>query len=531
MTIKLSVPALQGVSAVAVETRPKQLKEWLDALPLASGFEAGRKLADALIATRAAKVGEDVRLKLLDEYRNTVHVLLPALEQEYAGKPLPLGDKAKQAAALARELLTELANGYKALVLEQSHRKTGFGANRQTPLATQRAIECLGEILDICFEAYAPTPAGIWLELHQLYWYAVRQHLHEEKFADGDASHSVNATYKRVLLTALADPYRLQHGQLSGLRAYLAGSADLALLHPLGAAESTHGLFLVRLDGDKPPKALAQHAGVTDARTDILLNTIPFVRQLHEQLQAVESGKAPAAAGLPEAAAHPAYRELLKRLLKQWGLGPKRVFNRVPTDTTTYICAGIRSLHHALAGDGDELLSTAPLEEGELEITVQMATPADKTGQYSTFNCSNWHVVNESAGGVALTMDPHSVARVRVGELIGLGAGGGYPWGVAVVRWIQGDTPGKLALGAQFLSPKAEAVALKPTISAEGAPFQPALLLPELATLKQADRLVAPRGSFQPQREFELRSRGSSRTVRATKLLEQTDSFEIFLFS
>jgi hypothetical protein len=531
MTIKLSVPALRGVTSVEVETRPKQVKEWLDALPMANSFEAARKLADALIATRGVKLGEDARLKLLDQYRHTVRVLLPSLEQEYAGKPLPLGEKPKQAANLARELLTELSHGYKMVVLELSQRKLTFGANKPVPVAVQRAIECLGGILDICFETYAPTPAGIWLELHQLYWYAVRQNLHEEKLADGDTPNSVNASYKQVLLTALADPYRLQQGQLSGLKAYLAGAADLAVLQPLGNAESPHGLFVVRLDGDKPPKALSQHSGVTDGRTDILLNTIPFVRQMHQQLQAVESGTAPSAAGLPEAAGQAAYREMLKRLLKQWGLGPKRVFNRVSADTTTFICAGIRSLHHALAGDETELFAPPATDEEEMQITVQMATPADKTGQYTTFNCSNWQVVNESAGGVALTMDPRSVAKVRVGDLIGLGAGGGYPWGVAVVRWIQADTPGKIDLGAQFLSPRAEPAVIKPTITTEDAPFQPALLLPEVPALKQPDRIVAARGSFQLQREFELRCQGASRLVRATKLLEQTDSFEVFLFS
>lgn len=531
MTIKLSIPALQSVSTVAVETRPKLVKEWLDALPLANGFDAARKLADALVSSRGAKLGEEARLKFLDQYRQTLWVLLPSLQQEYAGKPLPLADKAKQAANLAREVLSELANGYKMVVVEVAQRKISFGGNKHAPVAVQRVIEALGEILDICYETYAPTPAGIWAELHQLYWFAARQKLHEEEFADGAGRDSVNATYKRVLLTALADPYRLQHGQLQSLKAYLARNAGLAALQPMGVAESTHGLFLVRLDEDRPPKALAHHVGVTDTRTDILLNTIPFVRALHQQLQAVEGGAAPATAGLPEAAADPAHREFLKRLLTQWGLGPKRVFNRLHADASAFICAGISSLHHALAGEDEQLPVEAGAEEEEVEITVQMATPTDRSGQHTTYNCSNWKVVNESAGGVALSNDPQSVARVRVGDLIGLRTNGGEAWGVAAVRWIQADQPGKVDLGAQFLAPKAEAIAIRPTITAEGAPFQPALLLPEVNALKQPERIVAQRGSFQPQREFELRMGGRSRPVRATKLVEQTDSFEIFLFS
>lgn len=530
MTIKLSIPALQSVSGVAVETRPKQVKEWLDALPLANSFDAARKLADALVSSRAVRLGEEARLRFLDQYRQTIQVLLPSLQQEYAGKPLPLTEKAKQAANLARELLSELANGYKMVVVEIAQRKISFGAHKHAPVAVQRVAEALGEILDACYETYAPTPAGIWAELHQLYWYAVRQNLHEEEFADADARSSVNATYKRVLLTALADPYRLQHGQLRSLQPYLVRNAALAVLQPVAPTESSHGLFLVRLDDDRPPKALAHHVGVTDARTDILLNTIPFVRALHQQLQAVEGGKDPVAAGLPEAA-DPVYRELLKRLLTQWGLGPKRVFSRLRADTSTFICAGLSSLYHALAGAGEQLPAAEPGDEEQVEITVQVAAPADRTGQHTTYNCSSWHVVNESAGGVALSNDPQSVAKVRVGDLIGLRAAGGDAWGVAAVRWIQADTPGKVDLGAQFLAPRAEAIAIRPTITAEETPFQPALLLPEVAALKQPERIVAQRGSFHPQRELELRLHGKSRAVRATKLVEQTDSFEVFLFS
>jgi hypothetical protein len=535
MAIKLSIPSRQTQSNITVETRPKQVKEWLDALPLANSFDAARKLADALVASQTAKLGEEARLKLLELYRQTVWMLLPSLQQEYVGKPLPLAEKAKQAANLARELLNELANGYKMVVLDISQRRVSFGVSKLAPVALQHAIECLAEILDICYETYAPTPAGIWLELHQLYWYAARNKLHQEQFTEGGQTLSVNATYKQALLVALADPYRLLQGQLQAVKAYLLRAADLVALQPLTKVETTQGLYLLCLDSDKPPKPLAHHTGVTDERTDILLNTIPLARSLHQQLQGLEAGQAPAAVDLPEAAKQAAYRELLKRLLKQWGIGAKRMFNRVATDGSTYVCSGIRSLHHALAGDGEpDLVPETEEAEEEVQITVQVAAPTDQTGQHTTYNCSSWYVLNESAGGMALSKDPKSIAKIRVGDLIGLASGpigATRTWGVAAVRWIHADTPGQVDLGAQFLSPKAEPIAIKPTISSAEAPFQPALLLPELPSLKQPDRIVAQRGNFLPNREFELRYKGISRIVRATKLLEQTDSFEMFLFS
>lgn len=532
MTLKLSIPAPAGGSGIVLETRPRQVKEWLEALPLANAFESARKLADALVASRAVRLSEEARLRFLGQYRGTIHALLPSLKQEYVGRPLPLAERPKQAAHLAREVLTELVNGYKLVLMELAQRRLAFGSQKLVPLAAQRILEGLGGILDICYETYAPTPAGLWGELHQVYWYAARTNHHETALPAEEGGGSVNATYKRILLTALADPYRLLQGQLAPLERYLSRHAGLAVLQPVGAADSPHGLFLVRLDEDRPPRALSHHTGPTDARSDILLNTLPFVRRLHEQLQSLDAGTPPAGAGIPEAAGDPAFKALLRRLLPQWGLGPKRTFHRLPAGGSAYICTGLTSLYYALAGDA-ALLQARPqtaVAEEDMEITVEVARPGERTGQHMTYNCAHWHVVNESAGGVALSNEPQSVTRIRVGDVIGLRTPNGE-WGVAAVRWVQADTPGQVRLGAQFIAPRAAAVAVRPTIIAEGTPYQPALLLPEVPALKQPERVMAARGTFHPQRELELRSAAGSRVVRATQLVEQTDSFEVFLFS
>lgn len=527
MDIKLSVPEYQPIPNVTVETRPKHVQEWLDALPLANSLEAGRKLADAIAALNSVKLAEDARLKLLDSYRATARTLLPALQQQYVNKPLPLQEKSKQAAALARDVMTELANGYKLALLDILGRRISFGANKLAPLAIARAIESLGAKLDVCYETYSPTPAGVWMELHQLYWHAARQNLHEQAIAEDDKT-SVNHVFKQVLLIALADPYRLQQGELAQVKAYLARFGRQAILQPLGKAENMHGLFLARLDEDKPPKALAHHAGVTDARTDIILNTIPLARTLHQHVQGLDAGTPLKQLGLPEAAKQTSYREMLKRLIKQWGIAPKRVFNRTPAQADLFICSGIASLHHALSQDA---LPGAPDAAAETVITLQVSDPMQATGSYQTYNCANWQVLNESAGGVALAKDPGSVSKIKVGDIIGLGLDKKTGLGVAIVRWMLSGADNKLELGAQMLAPQAEAIVIKPVISAPDALFQPALLLPAVPALDQAARMVAARGSFQPMREFEVRSQGAPRAVRATRLIEQTDSLDLFFFS
>lgn len=527
MDIKLSVPEYQTVPSSSVETRPKQVKAWLDALPLANSLDAGRKLTDAIAALNATKLAEDARVKLLDIYRASAQLLAPALQQLYVGKPLPLHEKHRQAANLARELSTELANGYKRALLDLGERRINFGANKLLPLAIARTIESLGALLDVYYEIYRPTPEGVWRELNQLYWFAARQKLHEQAIAE-DSKATTNDFFKQVLLVALADPYRLQQGQLAEVKAYLARFGHHALLQPLGKAENMHGLFLVRLDGDKPPKALAQHSGVTDARTDIILNTIPLARALHQLMQSLDAGTPLQKLGLPESAKQPAYRELLKRLIKQWGIAPKRVFNRAPVQAELFVCGGISSLYHTL---GQVEGMGAPGVDPDVTITLQVPDPMQSTGSYQTYNCANWQVLNESAGGVALSKDPSSVAKIKVGDIISLGPQSAGGVGVAIVRWMQATTDHNLELGAQLLAPNATPIAIKPVISAPNALFQPALLLPAVPSLDQPERIAAARGSFQPMREFEVRTQDATHTVRATRLIEQTDSLDLFYFS
>ncbi len=527
MELKLSLPSYPPIPKTGVETRAKQVQEWLDALPLANSQESGRKLADAIAALNSVDLGEEARCNLLEHYRATVCKLLPSLQQLYVGKALPLSEKSLRAGDLMRELFTELANGYKIALMDLSGRRANLATNKVTPLAMARAIECLGGVLEVFYETYAPTSAGIWSELHRLYWYAAKLNIHNISIADRDHD-NVNTAFIKVLLLALADPYRLLQGQLADIKAYLAQLGQHALLQPLGPTENKHGLFLVRLDGDKPPKALMHYQGVTDARTDIILNTIPLARVLHQHVQALDAGETLAKLGLPAGAHQAGYREMLKRLIKQWGVAPKRMFNRLQLQSDAHICGGITALHHMLSADA---LHSGNADETEEQQNLEVTDALHGTGSQLSYNCSKWVVVNESAGGVALAKNPESYAKLKVGDIIGVEEGQSGCWGVGQVRWMQSDIDNRVEVGAQMLAPSAHPIAIKPVIAPANALFQPALLLPEVSALKQPARIVASRGSFQPMREFEVRSEGLIHQVRADKLIEQTDSFDLFTFN
>lgn len=527
MPINLAVPALHE-NAPAVEIRPKQVQEWLDALPLANVGDAARRISDALATLNRTKVAEESRLKLLEQYRATIQALQPSLEEQYAGLALPLPEKNRALAICARQLQIELAYGYKIVLLDHLNKKLVLGQPKYLPLVLQRAIHALASILTACYQSYAPTPAGAWSELHQLYRYAVQHHVQDEELAHGALKVSINSTYKEALLLSLADPYHLLQGQVAHVLDYLARFAGQASLIPLlASAEQPVGFFLIRLDTDRPPKAIAQNVTATDPRTDILLNTVELARTLHYQLQKLEAGSEPGKLGLPDLARQLQYQEMMRGLIQHWGIAPKRFFNRVHKAAALEIVVGVRAIHHFL----NPTLGARQTEVHDAEITLRLSNSAIDTSSQQSYISTSWLVLNESAGGMGMTKEPQSNVQVRVGEILGVRTDRSADWNIVIVRWVHSKDPGHLELGAQMLAPNATAVVLHPTLGAESNASIPGLLLPAIPSLNRPPMLTVTRGTYAPQREFKLtKSDGSSR-IRAANLSSHTNSIEIFEYN
>lgn len=528
MSFNLAVPALQDNAQTAVELRPKQVQEWLNALPLANAADAARRVCDALASLNRTRVADDARLKLLELYRGSITHLMPALEQQYTATALPLPEKNRSLAMVARQLQVELAYGYKIVLLDHAHRKLSLAQPKHLPIVVQRALHALASILTTCYQSYAPTPAGAWAELHQLYRYAVQHNWQDDEIQLDSAKTSINATYKEALLLALADPYHLLQGQVKLVHEYLQRFAGQASLLPLlPTSEQPVGFFLVRLETDKPPKPVAQNLTATDPRTDILLNTIELARTLHYQLQKLEAGSEPAKLGLPPIARQLVYQEMMRGLIQHWGIAPKRLFNRVRKASALEIIVGVRAIHHFL----DPTLGARQTEVHDAEITLRLASSAIDTSSSQSYTSTSWLVLNESAGGMAISKEPQAQVQVRVGEVLGVRSDRSADWNLVLVRWVHSKDAAHLELGAQMLAPKASAVVLYPTLGAESNTAIPALLLPAIASLNRPAMLTVSRGTFAPQREFRLKRPEGEICIRAGELINNTQSVEVFSFN
>lgn len=515
MALHLSVPPQEDKPLVKAETRPGTVQDLLARIPEGEPLAAAQSLREPLSLLNRQAVRDDVRLRLIELYRPVVLDTAATLAARYHGLSLPLAADAEAAARAARSLLTELAYGYKLAVLDHMGRVFSIGGEKTLATLIQRAIHALDQLLQIAYYTYTPAPDGIWSEIHRLYLVAAQKGVLEVPVADRANPSSVTRAYRNSLLLALSNPQRLTSDDLDSVRDYIERFGHLAQIRAYGIPENPAGIFVVKLKFDQPPVPFAKHKGKVDIRTDILLVTIELARKISMHLKGLQENQPLDALGLPDGARFQHYQDLLKFLVRQWALSPKRTFARQQQNESINLSAGLAAVYALLGGEdlGGE----------------EAAAGLDFTGK-PVAAVERWLVSNESAGGMALAKFPGASSALGVGSLLALRSDRSPQWGLGIVRWANSGERDELEIGVQMLAPGARAVAVRLD---KYQPFQPALLLPELKALKQPATLITAGGIYQPARMLEVQMAPNERPIRllATRLLERTGSFECFQFS
>lgn len=526
MALELSIPASEDPAGIPAETSLQAVQNLLAGLPFGKPVGAAQSVLVPLQLLNRRNVVSELRFKLLELYRPAVLSIVQGLAAQYYNVALPLPDKAKEAAQLVRALFTELAYGYKLSLIGRSSGL--FGGNKLLPVMIQRVMGALSQLLVVSYQTYAPTPKTVWSELHRLYLFAAQQKLLNTDVADSDGNTtSINLVYKQALLLFLADPRHLAPGDVDRARDYLARHAGLGQLQPLAPQAGAAGVFLVRLTVDEPPTAFVRRKETTDARADILLVATELTALLAIQMARLQENEAPKNLGLPPIALDPRYQDMLAHLHKHWVHAPKRAFSRSTRQDTTSLCIGLHDAHYFLNGESRYVFPSVD-DTGVTEITLSSAAASASAEGYATCVSTRWRVVNESAGGLALAKMPDTPASLRLGELIGLRTDHAARWGLGVVRWASLGERGDLDIGAQMIAPDAVPVVVR----ADGNDrFELALLLPQMAALKQPGTLIMAPGGYGPARVLEMDDHGKSSRLLATKLIERTNCFERFQFS
>lgn len=540
------------------DANPAAVERWVEALPIVNIGETARLLYEALGDLRQQGLPPAQRFKVMERLRPRVFYVLEALKKHIVGQSFPLADKPRKVARLARELLRELGDGYKILVMEMVSGE-GRRDNRTLTTGLHRAMQCLAQLLLKTYQTYAPHPEGVWSDIHQLYRYGEAQGLHRTQVpveVPEDAfPSSLETLYKQVLLLALACPYRMRHGEAEEVQARLERWAEHSRLTPMSLPGEHPGLFMSNLASDEPPIYRSLRQG---GENDVLCRALD-TSELAEDIRA-------ALTSLPEGQPIPSPLEhTLRRLMLAWGVMPKRRFSRSQQSARVSVAMGLTASHHFISGEaafstragslGEETyqepprFQARPAGDWELEpmpmhqatatqpsrpIRVDIPGDPEAAGEAPepAFQSHDWHMINVSAGGYCLLWDRLESSRAQVGELVGireLDDPDVFHWRLGVVRWMKSSTG--LELGVQMLSPGAVAVGARPyPATSQDQRFDRALLLPEIRSLEQPATLLLVAPPFRVGGSAIINSNGREVKVKLNKMVENTGSFAQFQF-
>ncbi len=567
--VELQTPIRHEPVTGSRDIRPRKIEEWINGLPLANLGETARQIYNLLLEINALNIPSEERNRLLEQLRPTTSYVVDALKKHYVGHPFPLSLKSRKVARLAREILNEMATGYRIIIVEAAPAGGGTrNDGKSLVTALHRAVRYLGGILLKTYQVYDPYPAGVWGQLHALYEFAEQRDLHKIPVTDSEytlvQTGSISDAYKQILLLALSCPYRLRQGEVEQVERALERWASYAELQTLQDHATSRALFVTNLRHDDPPtyRVLHDQNALESCR---LLDTQGLTKILREEMvQAPETAN-----NHLQPTAQDVSPDIMRRLMLAWGVIPKRRFTRTKKFAQVEVGMGLSNAHYHISnqwsfnpdnGGGSSTpaaespfqnranYSSAPVSAntgwmteswdlgagGTIDWKTTAETPAQSAAASAAPAHQHWKMINVSAGGYCLLWDNEEATQAQVGELVCLQEIDSRQinaWGMGVIRWMKSAEQDGLELGVQMLAPNAVAVAAK--ISRDGLNFsvyQRCLLLPEISAIQQPATLLLPAMTSQVGGTVIVNIHNKEIQVRLTKILENTGTFGQFHF-
>jgi cyclic-di-GMP-binding protein len=501
MPLNLSLPQIEVVIAAPKENlvAPESIPAWLAKLQLTDPVRAGRTIADQLEWLNRERLRITLRQDLNEQFFPVVQRLLAVLERSLGSGSLPLSPEARAAAKIAEDLLNHLTASYKLLLVEQSRRLFGFASSGRALLPIQRTMLLQSQRLVLAYRIYATPPKGVWTELHDLYQFAARRGLSQREIDTSSATPL--SLYKAALLVAFADPLRLVHGDLDLVLSLVNRFGDRAQIGVAQERRTPQGVFVIKPQRDVSGYSVSKRHQPSPQSHDLVLNTLPVAEAILGEVAKFEPGAATDAIGAPASADLTRAKDLMGRLVKQWGAMPDRRHNRLRTHARVEICVGLADIWSFLRAE--------PGTNG---------MPAE------------WMVTNESANGFALMHVSGPMAPVRVGEVVGIRTRDSRSCHICVVRWVLSDTPEHLELGLEEIARNARAAQVRKVREPNAVPLN-ALLLPEVPEQGKASSILAPLSVLDATCELSIGDLAAKLHVRPTQTVERTASVQVIQFS
>jgi hypothetical protein len=494
---------------MSLATKPKQVEAWLARLPYANPVEASAELTDYLATCVRLRLSADRIEEILEKVMPTAGNLAEALKERIAAEGLPLPPNRQQAAELCARLMLEIGYLCKLIILERSLKRFQLFGAKSVERYVYILMLALKQALEVSLDSHQHPPAGIWLDLHQTYAYALDNgwaRAVPAGFGDGPCLEDI---YKAALLWVLADPYRIPREDNFATKRVIEEYCHLVDL-PRSDDNDRHGsVFAIARDSDTPVIVLSREVAPNAGQWPLLLNTTRLVKRLSLLASQYARENKPGPARPRGHIDDLAYLELLHRLKTQWGGSVQRMGNRRPRyEATRYeVVFGLQGIHKRLSGQNAGQPINLASADGAPAICL---------------------LVNDSVGGLALAKERPIGFQLRIGEIAAVRQDSQGQWSIGVIRWFRSTRTGKAIFGMQFLAPGARGVWLRR--GSESASL-PGLWLPATPSLRQGEMILCQAGRLAMGMNVDFNDEdGQTRHIELEQLAEFTHAVEAYRY-
>jgi hypothetical protein len=521
-----SLPKRQTPSGEVIETRPLYVEEWLDSLPYVDFKLTSRLLYEATKATNETALDAKTRLELAEIYNRPYRYYVDSQVRAGAQHTLQSIETMQGQIEVLKMIAVNLGRACR-MAADEALRKPTLWGQKKPPLREYLCcLHYLSHALVFSYLEYAPTPKGVWRELHGAYQYAAN--LKQQGVAlvppGGNAktdSISIENAYKRIVMTSMVDPHHLPFGAVWEIFEQLGSWAQHVEIAAFRAIDRPGGWFVSHLAGDDRPVHYLKFDRKTATNQHVLLDAGALGGLIEQEQDRLDAGK-----GLSDKLKLSPYfaRTVLAQLLRSWGLPPNRSVQRTRAEGSVQVAAGLNSIYFHV--NGKQEFRPAPIEQDNEE--VEETTPAPSSAQ--NYDVDQWDLVDEAPGGMAIMRVSKPGRPARVGELLAISrAGAAGPWQIGTVRWLMMSPKNNMyRIGVQFLAKTVRPVEVRATTgSREDIRFRRGLMIKE-AGGDGRSKLITERGLFAKARQLELRSTEESRRMVAESILEAAAGFEYF---
>ena len=523
-----SIPTRKTSTGMQIETRPLHIEEWLDKLPYVDFQKTAEILHEAIKATNKETIKPSVRIELVELYNRPYQYYLDSQIKTGAQHTLQSISSMQAQLAVLKKIAVNLGLSCKLAVDELLKRKTLWGQTKPPLPAMLMSLNYLSHAMIFSFLEYAPIPKNVWREVNFIYTFA--QDIGQEnntivlpgKNAKTDAT-SIAHSYKKIVLASLADPHHLPFGAIWEIFEQLQTWAEFAQIKHFETPSGPSGYFVVNLDKDGPPLPYSKFNTKLASENHRLVDTTALGKVIQQQMAALNNGQ-----NLDSSIKISPYfaKSIMAHMSKAWGLPPKRYFPRETREGTMKLTCGLNSAYFFVNKEVDFIAPELADEDVD-----EMVDPYEETVQ-RVYTADEWSLVDQGPGGFAVIKNDIPRETVRVGELVGIAAGGtkasADKWNLGVIRWLMIRQNKIYKVGIQMIGKEAHPVAIRACNGSQHElQYRRAFLMDDPAD-KSKRSIITAKGMFTEYRKLEVKYLNQNHKFIANMLEESTVSFEHF---